>query len=79
LYAVTPAARISWAAGQFQTFRYIGATLAAAVLGSVFRNGATTAGLRESALGLAVVATALVVASLLTRRGASPQAAPIPG
>jgi MFS family permease len=79
LYAVTPAMRISWAAGQFQTFRYVGATLAAAVLGSVFRNGATTVGLRESAVGLALVAGVLVVASLFTRRGASAQPAPIPG
>lgn len=79
LYSVTPAERISWAAGQFQTFRYIGATLGAAVLGLVFRNGATSAGLHEIAAGLAVVAAVLVAASLLTRRGAAGARAPLPG
>lgn len=70
LYAVTPGERTSWAAGQFQTFRYIGATLAAAVLGSVFRHGATTPGLHGIAIVLALVAAGLVVASVLTRRDA---------
>ncbi|HET7339576.1 MAG TPA: MFS transporter [Candidatus Dormibacteraeota bacterium] len=67
LYAVTPRERISWAAGQFQTFRYVGATMAAAVLGSVFKTGATTAGLHGIAVLLAAVAAALVVASAITR------------
>lgn len=67
LYAVTPRERISWAAGQFQTFRYVGATLAAAVLGTVFKTGATTAGLHAIAILLAVVAAALVIASAITR------------
>lgn len=67
LYAATPGERISWAAGQYQTFRYIGATLAGAVLGSVFRHGATTAGLHGMAVALAVVAFVLVGASALTR------------
>jgi MFS family permease len=74
LYGVTPPERISWAAGQFQTFRYIGATLAGAVLGSVFRTGATTSGLHSIAALLAVVALALVVASAM--RGRSPQPLP---
>jgi hypothetical protein len=65
LYSVTPPERISWAAGQFQTFRYVGATLAGAVLGSVFRGGATTGGLHGIATTLAVVAAALIVASAL--------------
>ncbi|HET9780854.1 MAG TPA: MFS transporter [Candidatus Dormibacteraeota bacterium] len=67
LYAVTPRERISWAAGQFQTFRYVGATMAAAVLGSVFKTGATTAGLHAIAIVLAFVAAALLVASAVTR------------
>ena len=72
LYGVTPPERISWAAGQFQTFRYVGATLAGAVLGSVFRGGATTPGLHSIATVLAVVAVGLIVASAV--RGRSPRA-----
>jgi MFS family permease len=67
LYAVTPPERISWAAGQFQTFRYVGATMAAAVLGSVFKTGATTGGLHGIAAVLAVVSAVLLVASAITR------------
>ena len=65
LYSATPPERISWAAGQYQTFRYVGATLAAAVLGSVFRHGATTSGLHGMAVSLAAVSVLLVVASAL--------------
>lgn len=68
LYSATPPERISWAAGQYQTFRYVGATLAAAVLGSVFREGATTTGLHGMAIALAAVAVVLVGASVLGRR-----------
>ncbi|HVH63175.1 MAG TPA: MFS transporter [Candidatus Dormibacteraeota bacterium] len=68
LYAATPPERTSWVAGQFQTFRYVGATLAAAVLGSVFRHGATTPGLHGIALVLAIISAALIAASLVTRR-----------
>lgn len=64
LYEVTPRERISWAGGQFQTFRYVGATLAAAVLGTVFKTGATTPGLHGIAVVLAAVATALVIANV---------------
>src|SRR5690348_8877574 len=67
LYAVTPPERISWAAGQFQTFRYVGATMAAAVLGSVFKTGATTSGLHGIAAVLAVVSAALLIVSATTR------------
>jgi predicted MFS family arabinose efflux permease len=74
LYGVTPPERISWAAGQFQTFRYVGATLAGAVLGSVFQTGATTSGLHGISSVLAVVALALVVASAF--RGREPRPAP---
>jgi MFS family permease len=67
LYGVTPPERISWAGGQFQTFRYVGATMAAAVLGSVFKTGATTTGLHGIAAVLALVAAVLLVASTITR------------
>lgn len=73
LYAVTPPERISWAAGQFQTFRYIGATLAGAVLGSVFRGGATTSGLHGIATTLAIVAALLVIASALRQGRSEPR------
>jgi predicted MFS family arabinose efflux permease len=69
LYSVTPPERISWAAGQFQTFRYVGATLAGAVLGSVFSRGATTSGLHGIAIALAIVSAALIVASTLRHGG----------
>ncbi len=75
LYAVTPGQRISWAAGQFQTFRYVGATLAAAVLGSVFRHGASTTGLHGIAIALAAVAAVLVATSALTPRPRTAQPA----
>lgn len=68
LYAVTPAERISWAGGQFQTFRYIGATLASAVLGAVFHQGSSTAGLHSIAAVLAFVSVVLLAASIFTRR-----------
>lgn len=71
LYAATPRERTSWAAGQFQTFRYVGATLGAAVLGSVFRHGATTPGLHGIAMVLGLVSVGLVAASVgMWRRGA---------
>ena len=75
LYDATPPERISWAGGQFQTFRYIGATLASTVLGSTFREGASTAGLHSIAIVLAAVAAGLVLASAVTRRTAHPVAA----
>ena len=75
LYEVTPPERISWAGGQFQTFRYVGATLSSAVLGSVFRHGGTTTGLHTIGVMLAAVSAGLVVASLLTRRGSATPAA----
>lgn len=68
LYAVTPGERISWAAGQYQTFRYVGATLASAVLGTVFREQATTSGLHGIAFVLAAVSAVLVATSAVTRR-----------
>lgn len=68
LYSATPPERISWAAGQYQTFRYVGATLGAAVIGSVFRHGATTSGLHGMTVALAAVAGLLAVASVLNRR-----------
>src|SRR5437879_703847 len=68
LYEAAPPARTSWAAGQFQTFRYVGAILSSTLLGAVFRQRATTEGLHSMALLLVVVSFALVISSLMTRR-----------
>jgi MFS family permease len=78
LYEITPVERISWAGGQFQTFRYIGATLSSAILGSVFREGASTAGLHSVAYVLAAVAALVLVASAFTRRGVQSPPRPAP-
>lgn len=63
LYAVAPPHRISWAGGQLQTFRYVGATLSSAMLAIVFRDGASTAGLHLAALLLSILAALLVATS----------------
>src|SRR2546429_1885715 len=68
LYQAAAPARTSWAAGQFQTFRYVGAILSSTLLGAVFRQRATTDGLHSMALLLVVVSFALVISSLMTRR-----------
>jgi len=68
LYEAAPPARISWAAGQLQTFRYVGAILSSTLLGEVFRQRATTEVLHSMAVLLVVVSFALVIASVLTRR-----------
>jgi len=68
LYRLAPLERISWVAGQFQTFRYVGAILSATLLGTVFRQRATTSGLHSIAIVLVVVAVALIVASVAVQR-----------
>ena len=73
LYSAAPAAQMGAAAGQFQTFRYLGAILSASLLGIVYPRGATTAGLHTLSLVLAAVCAVLVAASLLTRRGPQPE------
>jgi predicted MFS family arabinose efflux permease len=77
LYSAAPPARMSWAGGQFQTFRYVGAILSATLLASVFHVRATTDGLHSMAILLVVVSVALVVASVATPRptAAAPSAA----
>jgi predicted MFS family arabinose efflux permease len=69
LYNLAPLERISWAAGQFQTFRYVGAILSATLLGAIFRQRATTSGLHSIAIVLVVVSVALIVASVAGRQG----------
>jgi MFS family permease len=62
LYQFAPAAWMGTATGQFQTFRYIGATLCTALLGFVFVGTATSDGLHALALALAPVALLLLIA-----------------
>jgi MFS family permease len=63
LYQLAPADRMGTATGQFQVFRYVGATLCTALLGIVFSGTATTTGLHLLALMLVPVALALIWAS----------------
>jgi MFS family permease len=62
LYQFAPAQWMGTATGQFQTFRYIGATLCTALLGFVFVGTATSEGLHTLALALAPIAMLLLVA-----------------
>src|SRR5438477_3197632 len=78
LYEAAPPARTSWAAGQFQTFRYVGAILSSTLLGAVFRQRASTEGLHLMAVLLVVVSFGLVIASLRTRRPSGLRAEPRP-
>src|SRR6202035_4117077 len=68
LYEVAPPARMSWAGGQFQTFRYVGAILSSTLLATVFRQRASTGGLHSMAIILIVASVALVVASIAMGR-----------
>ena len=67
LYQFAPAEWMGTATGQFQTFRYIGATLCTALLGLVYVGAATTEGLHALALTLLPVAAILIVAGARTR------------
>jgi predicted MFS family arabinose efflux permease len=77
LYEAAPPVRLSWAGGQFQTFRYVGAILSSTLLATVFRQRATTEGLHEMAVLLVAVSIGLIVASTLGR-GAPERVAPVP-
>ena len=75
LYEATPAGLMGTASGQFQTFRYVGAIAASAIIGIGFSPVPTSAGLDELAVVFVAVSAALVVASIagarLTRRRAT--------
>jgi MFS family permease len=68
LYEAAPPARTSWAGGQFQTFRYVGAILSSTLLGTVFKQRASTNGLHTMAMLLIVTSVAPVVASIAMGR-----------
>ncbi len=76
LYEAAPPERISWAAGQFQTFRYVGAILSSTLLGAVFKERASTDGLHVIGIVLIFAAAALIVASLALR-GSRARAEPV--
>ena len=79
LYASAPPARMSWAGGQFQTFRYVGAILSATLLASVFHQQASTEGLHGMSVLLVAVSLALVLASVFIRGGRQGLPAPANG
>src|SRR5579859_2612396 len=79
LYANAPPARTSWAGGQFQTFRYVGAILSSTLLGAVFRQHASTAGLHGMAVLLVAVALGLVIASTFVQGRRAGLPAPVTG
>jgi MFS family permease len=72
MFRSAPADEMGRAGGQYQTFRYLGAIISVAVLGVVFGNTATRAGLHTVAWVAVAVSGALVVSKLL-ERGAKPR------
>jgi MFS family permease len=72
LYERTPPEHTGAAGGLFQTFRYLGAILATALIGAFFGERATTAGLHELALVAVAIGALLVLASARRARVTSP-------
>ncbi len=73
MYAVAPAARMGAASGLYRTSQYVGANLAAALLALVMGAHVVDAGLHRMGLAIAIIAAALLAASvvgLLRRRPA---------
>jgi predicted MFS family arabinose efflux permease len=64
LYTAAPPAQTGTAAGLFQTARYVGAILSAALLGLVLEPQATTTGLHLVALATTALALAITAASI---------------
>jgi len=68
LYERTPAPSTGAAGGLFQTFRYVGAILATALIGAFLGERATTSGLHELAAAMTTVSVCLIVVSATARR-----------
>ncbi len=68
LYERTPSEHTGAAGGLYQTFRYVGAILATALIGVFLGGRATTAGLHELAFAAAVVGAVPVAVSLTGAR-----------
>jgi hypothetical protein len=70
LYERTPPPNMGAAGGLFQTFRYVGAILATALIGAFLAGSATTGGLHELGIAGSVVAAGLIAVSAAgLRRG----------
>jgi hypothetical protein len=67
LYAATPARDMGVAAGQFQTFRYIGSLLSTGLLGLLFGGMTTTDRLHLLAVALACISVLLLVGAVRMR------------
>lgn len=67
LYAAAPAKDMDIAAGQFQTFRYIGSILSTSLLGVLFGGTITTSGLHLLAMALACISILLLVVAVRMR------------
>lgn len=75
LYAAAPPEATGTAGGLFQTARYVGAILSTALLGLIFADHLSSAGLHRVAAAGIVLAALLVVAALATRRRSAPSTA----
>jgi MFS family permease len=70
LYERTPSRHTGAAGGMFQTFRYVGAILATALIGAFLGESATTGGLHELGIAASVVSAGLIAVSAAgLRRG----------
>ena len=70
LYEAAPPGAMGAAAGQFQTFRYVGSILATSLLGAVFGAEVTDTGLHRATVVLIALAAGLTISAWLTRRPA---------
>lgn len=71
LYASARPETMGSAGGQFQTFRYVGAILSTALLGSIFGTAATSGGLHIIGGVLAAISAGLLIASATGRQAGS--------
>jgi len=67
LYAAAPANEMGVAAGQFQTFRYLGSILSTSLLGLLYRETTTTGGLHLLAVALACISILLLIGAVRMR------------
>ncbi len=67
LYEAVPPEHTASAAGQFQTFRYVGAILSTTLLAIAFHSQVSSAGLHLMATILAGISAALLLATLIAR------------
>ena len=68
MYAAAPAEQVGTASGLYRTSQYIGANLAAALVGLGLGDHATDSGLHLLALVISVISAGLLTAALLRLR-----------